>query len=284
MSWKKKEKWSHDDVVEYYHGNEIAYKVWGQNMHFGFWKKGDLKKYGLAAQRRASLRLNEKLSEAIGITKDDYVLDVGCGVGGNVVYLAKTFGCKVVGITITPQQIDLAKKNAEAAGLSHLCDFRLMNYMETDFKDGTFDVVMGLESICYADPQDKFIKEVSRILKPDGKFGMADGFSSHETYEGKNKRLMNRWLDGWLVTSMVTPDKWGSLSRGAGFKSTTYTNTTKEAWPTSIIMLCVSLPFLPLHLLEKIIPLRAYPTDALWHQFFAMKKGLWEYGIFTAKK
>lgn len=284
MSWKKKEEWSKNDVVNYYHENEIVYKFWGPNMHFGYWEPGYIKKYGLASQRRASLRLNEKLAEAIGITKDDYVLDAGCGVGGNVVFLAKTFGCKVVGITITPQQIELARKNAEVAGVAHLCEFKLMDYMKTDFQDNTFSVVMGLESICYAHPQKEFIKEVFRILKPNGRFGMADGFASHETYQGKDKRMMNRWLDGWLVTSMITPEKWSTHARAVGFKSVGYTNVTKQVWPTSIIMLIVSLPFLPLHLLDKILPLRAYPTDALFHQFFAMKRGLWEYGIFIAQK
>ncbi len=277
MSWKKKEAWSKADIVDYYHGNEFAYKLWGPNMHFGYWEKG------IRTQRAASLRLNEKLAEHIGISSEDYVLDAGCGVGGNAVFLAKTFGCKVVGITITPQQIKLAKKNAEKAGVSHLCEFFEMDYMKTTFEDDSFDIVMGLESICYAHPQQNFIKEVSRILKPGGKFGMADGFASREKYEGADKRMMNRWLDGWLVTSMATPGQWADYAGEVGFKSTSYTNTTKQAQPTSLIMLIVSLPFLPLHLLDKVIPLRAYPTDALFHQYFAMKRGLWEYGIFTAK-
>jgi hypothetical protein len=48
-------------------------------------------------------------------------------------------------------------------------------------------------------------------------------------------------------------------------------------------MFYASLPFLPLHLIDKVIQIQ-YPTDALWNQFFAMKKNLWEYGIFLAKK
>ena len=105
MSWKKKELWSKKDIIDYYHGNELLYKIWGANMHYGYWEKG------VFTQHTASLRLNKVFAEKVGITKDDYVLDAGCGVGGNAIYLAKTYGCKVVGITITTRQIDLAKKN-----------------------------------------------------------------------------------------------------------------------------------------------------------------------------
>lgn len=278
MSWMTKENWNNKDIIKYYVQNEFLYKLWGPNMHYGFWEKG------IWNQRQASLRFNEKMAELAGITKDDVVLDAGCGVGGYSIFLAKTFGCKVHGITITPRQVDIARRNAEKAGVSDLVTFHEMDYLNTEFENETFTKVCGLESVCYAESKKTFIAECHRILKKGGRVVVADGFASREEYEGQDKKLMDRWLDGWLVNSLDTPGQFESHADHAGFESNEYHNITKQALPTSIFMFVISLPLWPLHLLDKIIPIKGYPADALFHQYPAMRRGLWEYGMFAATK
>ena len=284
MAWKNKGTWNNRDIVGYYKRTIGAYRVWGADMHFGYWEKGDVLKKGIAAQWVATRRMNEKTVEKLNITKDDYVLDAGCGIGGNAVWLAETCGCRVCGISIVPHQIETAKKRAKEAGVEHLCEFRVMDFMKLEFGDETFDVVMGLESICYADPKSEFIKGVYRILKKDGRFGMADGFASKEEYVGNDKRLMGRWLDGWKVNSLDTPQKWAKNAEAAGFKRSDYRDVTENAFFSAKIMFVLSWIALPFHILEKFIEIPDYPTDAMFHQYLAMKKGLWQYGIFWAYK
>ncbi|NLG18080.1 MAG: methyltransferase domain-containing protein [Fibrobacter sp.] len=271
-------KWTKKNIIDYYLQNEFAYKLWGPNMHYGFWEK-DVK-----TQRQASLRFNEVMAKTAAITSDDHVLDAGCGVGGASIFLAKTIGCKSTGITITPRQVDLAYKNAKKAGVSHLVEFKEMDYMHTTFPDNTFSVVWGLESICYAEPKIDFIKEAFRVLKDNGRLIIGDGFASRDHYEGKDAWLMKRWMDGWIVNNLETPEKFISFSREAGFRESAYRDVTEYVKKTSRIMLYTSLPFLPLHLIDRVIRIKQYTTDALWNQYFAMKKKLWEYGIFLAKK
>lgn len=271
-------QWSEKDIIDYYHHNEFAYKLWGQNMHYGFWEE-DVKN-----QRQASLRFNQVMAKTAQITSEDHVLDAGCGVGGASIFLAKTFNCKATGITITPRQVDLAYRNAERAGVSHLVEFHRMDYMHTDFEDKTFSAVWGLESICYANSKKDFIKEAYRVLKDNGRLIIGDGFASREHYEGNDAWLMKRWMDGWLVNNLITPEQFSKYGREAGFSETSYRNVTPFVKKTSRIMLCVSLPFLPLHILDRVFRIKQYPTDALWNQYFAMKKSLWEYGIFMARK
>ena len=268
--------WTKQDIIDYYHQNEFGYRLWGPNFHYGYWDQG------IRNQRQASLRFNEVMAQKAGITCEDHILDAGCGVGGACIFLAKTIGCKVTGITITPRQVAIARSNAERAGVSHLVDFYEMDYHHTTFPDKTFTVVWGLESICYAE-KETFIKEAFRVLADRGTLIIGDGFASQEQYTGKSAKLMQRWLDGWIVNSLKTPDKFKHLSLEAGFKEASYTNVTSLVKKTSQLMLYVSLPFLPLHLLDKVVSIR-YPTDALWNQYFAMKKNLWEYGIFLAGK
>lgn len=284
MAWKNKGTWNDNDIVSYYKRTIGAYGVWGEDMHYGYWEKGDILKKGLGAQYIATRRMNEKVVEKLNITEKDYVLDAGCGVGGNAIWLAKTFGCKVMGISIVPHQVTTATERAKKAGVEHLCEFRVMNFMELEVPDETFSVVMGLESICYADPKSEFIKGVYRVLKKGGRFGMADGIASKEEYFGNEKRLMGRWLDGWKVNSLDTPEQWAKNAEAAGFTRSEYVNVTKNAIFSGKIMFVLSLVALPLHILEKFIEIPDYPTDAMFHQYLAMKKGLWEYGIFWAFK
>ena len=271
-------RWTKQDIIKYYIQNELAYKLWGPNMHYGYWEK-DTK-----TQRQASLRFNQVMAETAGITDKDHVLDAGCGVGGCSIFLAKTYGCKVTGVTITPRQVDLAKKNAEIAGVSHLTDFKEMDYQKTTFEDKYFSVVWGLESICYAESKNEFIKEACRVLNDKGRLIVGDGFASKTEYHGKEERLMTRWMDGWIVNNLNTPGQFKKFAKDAGCSKTSYRNVNDKVYKTSKLMLWVSMPFLPLHLLDKVVRIKSYPTDALFHQYFAMKKGLWEYGIFLAEK
>jgi len=272
MAWTKK------DIINYYQSNEFAYRLWGPNMHYGYWDKG------IYTQRQASVRFNQEMANTAAITKDDHVLDAGCGVGGACVFLAKTYGCRATGITITPRQVELARSNARKQGVSHLTEFYEMDYQKTTFDDGRFSVVWGLESICYAEDKKEFIREAYRLLRDGGRLIVGDGFASREEYHGKDAWLQQRWLDGWIVNHLNTPAQFRQFAAEAGFAVSSYRDVTAYVRPTSLIMLCVSLPFLPLHILNRFIRIRQYPTDALWNQFFALKKGLWEYGIFCARK
>ncbi len=62
------------------------------------------------------------------IEPDMRVLDIGCGWGGMALTLARDYGARVVGVTLSREQHAVATARAEAAGLSGRVDFRLMDY------------------------------------------------------------------------------------------------------------------------------------------------------------
>ncbi len=270
--------WTKKDIIDYYKKNEFAYGLWGKNMHYGYWDKST------KTLRQATRKFNEVIAHTAHITEKDHVLDAGCGVGGASIYLAETFGCHVTGITICPRQVERAYTNAHKAGVSHLTAFYEMDYLNTAFKNGCFDVVWGLESICYAESKEKFVNESFRVLKNDGRLVVADGFASKKDYVGKERNMMDRWLDGWIVNYLDTPDDFKRYAENCGFKRTSYRDVTKKVFLTSRLMYYVSYLFIVLHMIDRVIKLKPYPTDALFNQYRALKKGLWEYGIFYAEK
>ncbi len=100
------------------------------------------------------------------------VLEVGCGRGGGVRYVARYHGPKAVtGLDYSAQTVVRARAlNADTPGLS----FEQGDAEKLPFPDASFDVVVNIESShCYGDVA-AFAREVSRVLAPGGVFTFAD--------------------------------------------------------------------------------------------------------------
>lgn len=94
------------------------------------------------------------------------ILEIGVGNGRDSIFFAKN-GDFVTGIDVAPRAIDLAKKNAEAAGVDPI-DFGIGNAESLDFEDAYFDAVYSV-SVLHATNLSSSLKELSRVLKPGGK-------------------------------------------------------------------------------------------------------------------
>ena len=93
-------------------------------------------------------------------------LDIGCGSGEMELLIHDHFK-KIVGIDPTPNQIEIANSH----GLVN-CDFKMGTGTKLDIKDNAFDVVLIINVMHHIDSGDHldFLKEVYRVLQPEGKF------------------------------------------------------------------------------------------------------------------
>lgn len=130
-------------------------------------KLGMTKHYG-------SIDATRELAQACGITRESYVLDVGCGVGATPAFLAKTFGCRVMGVDIIEGMLEQSRARAKAAGVEALTDFRRGDARSLPFADNTFDVVITESLLIFFQEKEQALREFVRVCKPGGVVGLSE--------------------------------------------------------------------------------------------------------------
>ncbi|WP_308515294.1 cyclopropane-fatty-acyl-phospholipid synthase family protein [Sphingomonas flavescens] len=95
------------------------------------------------------------------------VLDIGCGWGGMALYLNRVADVDVLGVTLSEEQLKIAKKRAADAGVADRVKFQLIDYRELD---GRFDriVSVGMFEHVGAAHYDEFYSKCRELLTDDG--------------------------------------------------------------------------------------------------------------------
>jgi len=126
------------------------------------------------------------------------VLDIGSGWGGLALDLARDCGAKVLGVTLSEEQIALARTRAKMAGLAERCRFELVDYRALS---GTFDriVSVGMFEHVGVPYYLAFFEKLRALLKEDGvallhTIGRSDG-----------PGVTNSWIAKYIFPGGYTP-------------------------------------------------------------------------------
>lgn len=106
------------------------------------------------------------LAEMMELRPGQRVLDVGSGWGGGLVYLARRYGVRGIGISLSPSQCAYATERAEREHAE--VDFQVCHWR--DFDDAEpFDAIYSDEVVCHFKDLDGYFAKVKRLLKPGGR-------------------------------------------------------------------------------------------------------------------
>ncbi len=159
-------------VREYYDANTWKFLLTGSHraLHRELWGPG-------VANRRAALQHAHALVlDELG-QDDQRVLDLGCGVGTAALYVAQQRPVDVVGVSISPEQIRLAKRFADRGGpLRGDARFEVGDFTALPEHLTGFDLAFAIESFVHADPASAFFREVAGALLPGGALVVIDDF------------------------------------------------------------------------------------------------------------
>jgi tocopherol O-methyltransferase len=168
-------------------------KLWGQHIHHGYWLTGKENK------EEASQNLIELLINKSDLKNKSKVLDIGCGIGGTSMYLAKEYGCDVTGITISPVQVEMATKTASKLKIKNKPSFKVMDANNITLNE-KYDIIWSVEMISHLNNRENLFKRASELLKPGGRMCITDWLADDNLDKASKIKYIDPIEKGMLVS------------------------------------------------------------------------------------
>lgn len=110
------------------------------------------------------------IAAKLALKPGNTVLDIGCGWGGMAIYLAQHADVTITGITLSKEQLALARENAERAGVADRVRFELIDYRDMAARGDSFDRIVSVGMFEHVGvPQfETFFRACASLLKVDG--------------------------------------------------------------------------------------------------------------------
>src|SRR3989344_2236202 len=179
----------HIGKAHYDIGNELYAAMLDKRMMYscGYWKNAKT----LDEAQDAKLDL---ICKKAGLKKGMKVLDIGCGWGGFAKYAAQKYKVKVVGITVSEEQANHAKRNCSGLPI----EIRLQDYRELNEQ---FDRIISIGMFEHVGPKNysAYMDVAHRCLKDDGIFIL------HTIGGNKSVTTTDLWIDRYIFPNAVLP-------------------------------------------------------------------------------
>ena len=178
------------------------YQLWlDRDMAYscGYFETGE---ESLDEAQQAKFRL---LCRKLRLKPGEYLLDVGCGWGGLARFAAREFGVKVFGITLSKEQLKLARERVKAEGLQDKVDLQLLDYRDLP-QDGRFDKIVSVgmfEHVGHANLRE-YCEILSRAVR-EGGLVMNHGITSKHTDGRQVGRGAGDFIDRYVFPNGELP-------------------------------------------------------------------------------
>ncbi len=159
----------------------------GMNYSCGYWKHAE----NLDDAQEAKLDL---VCRKIGLEPGMRLLDVGCGWGGFARYAAERYGASVVGITVSQEQMELARERCRGLAV----EIRLQDYRDLVER---FDRIVSIGMIEHVGVRNyrRYMQVVARALHPEGLFLL------HTIGSNLSDRVGDPWSDRYIFPDGMLP-------------------------------------------------------------------------------
>lgn len=243
------------ETKAYYERTQWLYNLlWSKRaLSYGLWEDGT------KTVTEAIEHQYQYLRSALNVTRDDHLLDLGCGTGGAAIRLAQLTGCRVTGITLSAKQIRQANQMAKWAGVEQLVSFQKVNFEQRlPYDNGVFTKAYSVEALCYAVDKRAVVQEVSRVLAPSGLFICLDGYLTSESVPLHHQRSYRLCLAGWRVPNLAEKKQFNQALNQVGFRSIQWQNKTSQVMPSSKQIRKIGLTLWPVTRILSLLRLIPY--------------------------
>jgi cyclopropane-fatty-acyl-phospholipid synthase len=158
-------------------------------------------KDGLSLQE-AQIAKYDRLCQQLRLKPTDHVLEIGSGWGGNAIYMAKNYGCRVTSLTISEEQHKMAVERVEAEGLSDRVSILIKDYRQME---GRFDKIVSVEMLEAVghNYMDVYFKKVNDLLKKNGILALQVITSPDSRYDSLRKGV--DWIQKHIFPGSLLP-------------------------------------------------------------------------------
>jgi cyclopropane-fatty-acyl-phospholipid synthase len=151
-------------------GNDFYRIVLGDSMTYScaYWEQEPSASFGLTDAQFAKCDL---VARKLGLQPGMRVLDVGCGWGTFALHAARTYGVRVVGVTLSREQATYARKRMADEGVADLVEIRIQDYRDVRHDPDPFDAVssIGMAEHVGAAMLPVYAADLFALLRPGGR-------------------------------------------------------------------------------------------------------------------
>ncbi|XP_044498301.1 tocopherol O-methyltransferase, chloroplastic isoform X2 [Mangifera indica] len=279
-------------IAEFYdESSKLWEDIWGSHMHHGFYDPDS--SVSVSDHRAAQVRMIEESLRFAAISDPSNwpksVVDVGCGIGGSSRYLAKKYGAKCKGITLSPVQAQRANELADAEGLADTVSFQVADALDQPFPDGQFDLVWSMESGEHIPDKTKFVNELARVAAPGGRIIIVtwchrDLGPSEESLQPWEEEILNKICDAYYLPAWCSTAHYINLLQSLSLqdiKAEDWSEHVAPFWP-AVIRSALTWKGLTSLLASGLKTMKGALAMPLMIEGY--KKGLIKFAIITCRK
>ncbi len=120
------------------------------------------------------LKLTKQLAQQLLIGRDSRVLDIASGRGTSSLYLAEQFGCQVVALDLSKNNLEYTHVLAKERNLSSQITTTTASAEKLPFENSSFDAIICECAVCTFEKPQQAVSEMFRVLKPNARVGISD--------------------------------------------------------------------------------------------------------------
>jgi len=236
------------NILDYYHKSNSVYKYvhsYQGSAHLAINYDGIFNHKGFYTQL-------DEISEEIKASGAKRVLELGCGKGFNLAYLAiNNPAVQFLGIDITDRHLSVAKRKTSS--------IKNVNIQHGDFhklvqENSSFDFVFDLEAISHAGDSKKVLSEVFRVLRRGGRFVIYDGFRQvgFDNLSSQLKKAAYLVEKSMAVNQFERIDAWLEKARQLGFRLNVEKDLSQSVMPNLAKLQLLSRKYFEFPFLSKI--------------------------------
>jgi SAM-dependent methyltransferase len=111
----------------------------------------------------------ERVVAELRLRPGDTFVDLGCGMGGPGLWVARVTGGRLIGVDLSSVAVEQASARAVKLGLASQAHFLVGSFADTGLETGSADGVMSEDALQYAPDKEAAMVEAARILRPGGR-------------------------------------------------------------------------------------------------------------------